>query len=243
MPDRQPVNRLGNAFASSRWMQALPIRFTSLLPCISSPRNSTHVRRPIHILHKPAGNAFSLPVVSNTLRDEIVSRNRPRETELLDRRPPSRGVPADEPPRGRVTTYIPGWTRAMSRSPSLVHGQQPFASSRIRIRRVESAEVRGATTDGGRRGTAEDSLRGTAAPRPEPEGCAFRLAVLAYQRLPRSPRSPPRPPPPPWPPRPPPPPPWPPRPPPYPPRPPPPPPPRSAWGRASFTTRFRPPKF
>src|SRR5437667_8261749 len=70
--------------------------------------------------------------------------------------------------------------------------------------------------------------------------------MLAYQRLPRSPRSPPRSPPrpPPPPPRPPPPPPWPPRPPPYPPpRPPPPPPPRSAWGRASFTTRFRPPKF
>src|SRR5207249_6576037 len=64
----------------------------------------------------------------------------------------------------------------------------------------------------------------------------------SYQRLPRSPRSPPRPPPPPWPPRPPPTPPWPPRPPPYPPRPPPPPL-RSAWGRASFTTRFLPPKF
>src|SRR5205823_12113980 len=67
------------------------------------------------------------------------------------------------------------------------------------------------------------------------------LCVI-YQRLPRSPRSPPRPPPPPCPPRPPPPPPWPPRPPPYPPRPPPPPL-RSAWGRASFTTRFLPPKF
>src|SRR5689334_25291823 len=78
--------------------------------------------------------------------------------------------------------------------------------------------------------------------RSEPAHCALRFEMLAYQRLPRSPRSPPRPPPPPWPPRPPPPPPWPPRPPPYPPRPPPPPL-RSAWGRASFTTRFRPPKF
>ena len=60
-----------------------------------------------------------------------------------------------------------------------------------------------------------------------------------YQRLPRSPRSPPRPPPRPprSPPRPPPPP-----PPPYPPRPPPPPE-RSVCGRASLTTRFRPPKF
>jgi hypothetical protein len=62
-----------------------------------------------------------------------------------------------------------------------------------------------------------------------------------YQRLPRSPRSPrspPRPPPP-RPPR------SPPRPPPYPPPPPrpPPPPERSVCGRASLTTRFRPPKF
>src|SRR3984957_17161543 len=72
-----------------------------------------------------------------------------------------------------------------------------------------------------------------------------------YQRLPRSPRSPPpprsprslppRPPPPP--PRPPPPPPCPPRPPPKPPPPRPPPPPRCSCGRASLTTRLRPPKF
>jgi hypothetical protein len=112
-----------------------------------------------------------------------------------------------------------------------------------KIRRVESAEVSAATRNDWRRDTTEDSLRGTEAPRPKSRRCAFRLEVLDYQRLPRSPRSPLRPPPPPWPPRPPPPPPWPPRPPPYPPRPPPPPPPRSAWGRASFTTRFRPPKF
>jgi len=64
---------------------------------------------------------------------------------------------------------------------------------------------------------------------------------ISYQRLPRSPRSPrspPRPPPP----RPPRSPPRPPPPPPYPPRPPPPPE-RSVCGRASLTTRFRPPKF
>jgi len=68
------------------------------------------------------------------------------------------------------------------------------------------------------------------------------IKEVTYQRLPRSPRSPrspPRPPPPRpprSPPRPPPP------PPPYPPRPPPPPE-RSVCGRASLTTRFRPPKF
>src|SRR5437016_1283301 len=70
MLDRETSNLLGNTFASSPWMRALPIRFTSLLPRNSSPRNGTDVRQPIHILHKPAGNAFSLPVVSNTLPDE-----------------------------------------------------------------------------------------------------------------------------------------------------------------------------
>src|SRR5260370_17940183 len=41
-------------------------------PAASSLRgNSTTVLRPIHILHKRVGILFSLPIVSNTLRDKL----------------------------------------------------------------------------------------------------------------------------------------------------------------------------
>ncbi len=71
MFDRETVNLFANVFASIFWMRGRPIRFTSLLPHISFSGNNFDAYRPIHILHKRAGNPFSLPVVSNTLRDEL----------------------------------------------------------------------------------------------------------------------------------------------------------------------------
>src|SRR5438552_18611523 len=49
-------------------MRLRPIRFTRFLPRTHPPRNRS---RTIHILHKPVCNQFSLPVVSNTLRDKL----------------------------------------------------------------------------------------------------------------------------------------------------------------------------
>jgi hypothetical protein len=71
MFDRETVNLFSNTSASTFWMHGLTIRFTDLLPHIPFPRNNPDVLRPIHILHKPARNLFSFPVVSNTLRDEL----------------------------------------------------------------------------------------------------------------------------------------------------------------------------
>jgi hypothetical protein len=87
-PGHAGVNLSTNTFLSPLWMHARPIRFTSFLPHIPSPGNtaSTNALRPIHILHKSDGNPFSLPVVSNTLRDELF-----RETHHRRRR---RGAPS-----------------------------------------------------------------------------------------------------------------------------------------------------
>jgi hypothetical protein len=71
MLDRETVNLFSSAFASTFWMHGRPVRFTSLLPHIPFSGNISDALRPIHILHKQAGNLFSLPVVSNTLRDEL----------------------------------------------------------------------------------------------------------------------------------------------------------------------------
>src|ERR1700682_4339942 len=80
-------------------MRARPIRITFLLPHIPSPGTSTDLLRPIHILHKPAGNLFSLSTVSNTLRDELfreTGRGR-RTKERLHYGSHSRCVPDEEP--------------------------------------------------------------------------------------------------------------------------------------------------
>jgi len=80
MFDRETVNLFSNTFASTCWMHGRTIRFTSLLPHISFSGNNFDAYRPIHILHKQAGNPFSFPVVSNTLRDELfpaTSQGRP----------------------------------------------------------------------------------------------------------------------------------------------------------------------
>jgi hypothetical protein len=71
MFDRETVNLFSNMFASTFWMHGRTIRFTGLLRHIHSPENISDSLRPIHILHKQAGNPFSFPVVSNTLRDEL----------------------------------------------------------------------------------------------------------------------------------------------------------------------------
>src|SRR6266481_7187904 len=71
MFDRETVNLFSNTLASTCWMHGRTIRFTSLLPHISFSGNNFDAYRPIHILHKQAGNPFSFPVVSNTLRDEL----------------------------------------------------------------------------------------------------------------------------------------------------------------------------
>jgi hypothetical protein len=60
----------GKTFASTLWMRARPIRFTCIPPAIL-PANTALALRPIPILHKPDGHLFSLPVVSNPLRDEL----------------------------------------------------------------------------------------------------------------------------------------------------------------------------
>src|SRR5882762_3841543 len=136
--DHYKVNLFAITFASTIWMRARPIRFACLLPRIPSPGTSTDVLRPIHILHKPAGNLFSLPAVSNALRDELFRvTDRGRQTkERLHYRPHSRCVP-DEEPRSPlhaagycVHSPMPILTSAESRSRSPVRGQQFFAGYR-----------------------------------------------------------------------------------------------------------------
>jgi hypothetical protein len=71
MFDRETVNLFTNTFASTFWMHGRTIRFTGHLRHIPFSGNISDSLRPIHILHKQAGNPFSFPVVSNTLRDEL----------------------------------------------------------------------------------------------------------------------------------------------------------------------------
>jgi len=90
-------------------MHGRTIRFTSLLPHIPFSGNNFDAYRSIHILHKRAGNPFSLPVVSNTLRDELFRETGQgrRSEERLPHEPYSSCVPADEPRyMPRETTHI-----------------------------------------------------------------------------------------------------------------------------------------
>src|SRR5713226_10139686 len=80
-------------------MHGRTIRFTSLLPHIPFSGNNFDAYRSIHILHKPAGNPFSLPIVSNTLRDELFREmgRGIRSGNRLHHQPHSSPVPVDEP--------------------------------------------------------------------------------------------------------------------------------------------------
>src|SRR5258708_31562421 len=59
-----------NTLASTLLMQARPIRFTNLLPPLLF-QGTAPLCSGLFILHKPVGILFSLPVVSNTLRDKL----------------------------------------------------------------------------------------------------------------------------------------------------------------------------
>jgi hypothetical protein len=76
MLNRETVNLFANAFPLIFWMRRRPIRFTSLLSHIPFSGDNSDALRPIHILHKQVGKLFSLPVVSNTLRDELFPETR-----------------------------------------------------------------------------------------------------------------------------------------------------------------------
>src|ERR1700674_3075328 len=99
-------------------MHGRTIRFTSLLPHIHFSGNISDSRRPIHILHKQASYLFSLPVVSNTLRDELFREtDQERQNgELLPHEPHSSRVPADEPqsPLHTAGNHIHSRARAAS---------------------------------------------------------------------------------------------------------------------------------
>src|SRR4029077_10385828 len=105
-------------------MHAQPIRFTNSLRILLLI--TAHVLRPIHILHKPARNQFSLPVVSNTLRDELFretgGRRRSEGTPFV--LPHVRRVSADEPDSpshaAGCYTHSHRMTSAMSRSHKLL---------------------------------------------------------------------------------------------------------------------------
>jgi hypothetical protein len=98
MFDRETVNLFSNTSASTFWMHGRTIRFTGLLPHILFSGNICDSLRPIHILHNRAGNPFSFPVVSNTLRDELfLETAQGDERGRLPHEPHSSCVPADEP--------------------------------------------------------------------------------------------------------------------------------------------------
>jgi hypothetical protein len=156
-------------FASTLWMRARPIRFTRFLPRIHYPGNRTDDLRPIHILHKPVGNRFSFPAVSNTLRDELFRETGQgrRSSDLLHREPHSSRVPPGTPQNPfDAAGYCPRSFAGISQREALLTkfclraGDSRKLSS-SRIGRIEPAEVRTATIDDWHRGTAKDSLRGT----------------------------------------------------------------------------------
>jgi len=130
MLDRKTVNPFCDTFSSTFWMRVRRIRFTSLLPPIPSLRNSTDGFRPIHILHKPTCNGFSLPAVSNTLRDEMFRETHRRKPSgaRLHHRLQYLCVPAAEPLRRLLAAgyYIDSLplTSTISRSQYQGRGQQ-----------------------------------------------------------------------------------------------------------------------
>src|SRR5882672_7688339 len=147
----------GNTSFSTFWMHGPPRRFTGFPPSLA-PGKTAATLRAIHILHNGPVKAFSLPIVSNTLRGELF-----RKTIRRRRGGGASSAPGAFDPsinRGDTTRYCKDWPDSNHSGGASI----PSLSFHNRIGRPGGTKVRASANPVGHRTAALNFLRGVKRP-------------------------------------------------------------------------------